>query len=478
MKETSTSSADRPHDLILLVDDEVHALLSYEMLLMAEGAVNVASCRSGKEALEVLSQRKVSLVLLDLVMPEMSGEEVLSIVAREYPELPVIVVTATNEVETAVACMKAGAFDYIVKPVDRAKLMAAVKRASEFRELRFENAFLKKRVLERTLDDPAAFAEIVTQNEQMKSIFRYMESIACTSQPVLITGETGVGKEMIARVLHRLSGREGAFVAENVAGLDDSLFADSLFGHRRGAFTGADRDRGGLVDKASAGTLFLDEIGDLTMSSQVKLLRLVQEHEYYPLGSDLPKFADARLMVATNQDIEALQASGKFRKDLYYRLHLHHIHLPPLRDRRDDIPLLAEFFLDEASRELGKPKPILSHELLAFLSSYGFPGNVRELRAMIFDTFSRDPGGSLSLESFRVGAAKPFPSSQERSRSPGPDPCVFNPFPSLDRLPTLEESEDLLIQEALKRTNGNQTVAAELLGITRQTLHRRLSAKK
>ena len=190
--------------------------------------------------------------------------------------------------------MKAGAFDYIVKPVDPTRLVTAVTRALDFRELRYENALLTQRVIDRTLEHPEAFAEIITQNEKMKSIFRYIESIAGTIQPVLITGETGVGKEMIARAIHHLSKRQGDFVSVNVAGSDDNVFADTLFGHKRGAFTGADRDRGGLVEESAGGTLFLDEIGDLNNSSQVKLLRLLQEREYYPLGSDTPRSVDTR----------------------------------------------------------------------------------------------------------------------------------------------------------------------------------------
>ena len=354
MNDTPVSHPSLP---ILIVDDELHALLGYEMLLLAEGMANVVAFQSGREALAYLCQHEVASVLLDLVMPGMSGEEVLSVATRDHPDVPVIVITATNDVETAVACMKAWAFDYIVKPVDKAKLVTAVKRAFDFRELYLENASLRKRILDKRLEHPEAFAEIITQNEQMKAIFRYVESIACTVQPVLVTGETGVGKEMIAKVIHRLSQREGSFVAENIAGLDDSLFADALFGHKRGAFTGAERDRGGLIERAAGGTLFLDEIGDLSLSSQVKLLRLLQEREYYPLGSDIRKSTDARVIVATNRYIHALQASGQFRKDLYYRLRLHHIHVPPLRERRDDLPLLAEFFTQELSGSWASPSP-------------------------------------------------------------------------------------------------------------------------
>ena len=471
-----TDAASYPSLPILLVDDEVHTLRGYEMILLAEGIENIHTCQSGQESLTYLSRNEVASILLDLVMPGTNGEEVLSVVTRVYPEVPVIVITATNDVETAVRCVKAGAFDYIVKPVDQTRLVTAVKHALDFRDIRHENVLLRKRVLDKTLEHPEAFAEIITQNEKMKSIFRYMESIAGTIQPVLITGETGVGKEMIAAVLHHLSHRRGAFVSVNIAGLDPNVFADTLFGHKRGAFTGADRDRDGLVDKAAGGTLFLDEIGDLSADSQVKLLRLLQEREYYPLGSDIPKCTDARIIVATNRDIHALQSSGQFRNDLYYRLRLHQIHLPPLRERRDDIPLLVEFFLQEAAQELNKSKPTPSQELFALLSIYSFPGNIRELRAMIYEALSRHEAGKLSLDSFKE-MTRHLPPSEDPKRKQAA-PLLSHPFVSLDRLPSLQESENFLIQEALKRTNGNQTLAAELLGITRQTLHRRLKSTK
>jgi DNA-binding NtrC family response regulator len=306
----------------------------------------------------------------------------------------------------------------------------------------------------------------------MRSVFKYIESVAATSQPVLITGETGVGKELIAQAIHRLSGRQGEMVAVNAAGLDDTTFSDTLFGHKRGAFTGAERAREGLIEKATDGTLFLDEIGDLHQQSQVKLLRLLQEREYYPLGSDVPKATNARILVATNRDLLALQESGTFRADLYYRLLLHRINVPPLRERRDDIPLLVEYILQNAAEELGKPKPTPPPELFTLLSVYDFPGNIRELKALIFDAVSRHESGKLSLESFHKHIRPEV--SAELSRPADVIQELDSLYASLQRLPSLKEAEESLIQEAMSRTDGNQTLAAMMLGITRQTLHRRL----
>jgi len=473
MKKSHQSQTTLP---VLLVDDEIHALQGYEVQLLGEGISNFMSCQSGREALDTLSSQEVSIILLDLRMPGISGEEVLSVVSEKYPQIPVVVITAVNEVETAVRCMKAGAFDYIVKPVDQTRLITTVKRALEFRELRCENVLLTEGMLDKKLKHPEAFSEIMTNNENMFSIFKYIESIAATSQPVLITGETGVGKELIARVIHCLSNHKGDLVAVNVAGLDDTTFSDTLFGHKRGAFTGADRTRAGLIEQAANGTLFLDEIGDLPSNSQVKLLRLLQEREYYPLGADVPKPTNARIIVATNRDLLVLQESGKFRMDLYYRLMLHHINVPPLRERRDDIPLLVEFFLQQSADDLKKAKPTPPPELFTLLSVYDFPGNIRELQAMIFDAVSRHESGKLSLNSFKE-IIQHHP-SLEPTESFAATLTIETLYASLEQLPTLKESEVFLIQEALKRSDDNQTLAALLLGITRQTLHNRLQAKK
>ncbi|MCP4400731.1 MAG: sigma-54-dependent Fis family transcriptional regulator [bacterium] len=462
---------------ILLLDDDKYALKLYKSLLLSKGITNLIGCQNGREALETLSSHKVSIIVLDLHMPEMSGEQVLSILSAEHPQIPVIISTSVDEVKTAVRCMQSGAFDYIVKPIESNRFMTTVRRALEFWELRQENVLLKEHVLESTIKQPGAFSEIITNNPAMRSIFKYIESIAATSQPVLITGETGVGKELIARAIHRLSGCKGELVAVNVAGLDDPTFSDTLFGHKRGAFTGADRARDGLIETASNGTLFLDEIGDLPPTSQVKLLRLLQERKYYPLGADVPRTTNARIIVATNRDLLALQKSEKFRTDLYYRLLLHRINVPPLRKRRDDIPLLVDFFLQNAAEELQKAKPIPLPELFTLFSVYGFPGNIRELQAMIFDAVSRHVSGELSLESFQE-IMQHSHSAKEDSGPTASFATLEVLYTALDSLPTLKAAEDLLIREALKRTGDNRTLTATLLGTTRQKLYRWLQAAK
>ncbi len=322
-----------------------------------------------------------------------------------------------------------------------------------------------------TMENVGNMAGIITNNPSMHSIFQYIESIAQTSQPVLITGETGVGKELIAKSIHMRSMLKGNMVTVNAAGLDDTVFSDTLFGHAKGAFTGADRIRNGLIEKANWGTLFLDEIGDLSHSSQVKLLRLMQEGEYLPLGQDELKHTNARILTATNLDIWTLQRSGRFRKDLNFRLRTHHINIPPLRDRTDDLPLLADHFLEEAAKELNKKKPTPPKELVPLLSTYSFPGNVRELKAMIFDAVSRHKDRILSLDTFKTHIENERRNKKE-SITADSDNNPLVSFP--DELPTIKEATLMLVEEAMKRSKGNQTIAAKILGISRQALGKRL----
>jgi DNA-binding NtrC family response regulator len=328
--------------------------------------------------------------------------------------------------------------------------------------------------ISKTLKRPEAFAEIITSNTQMFSIFQYLESVAQTLEPILITGETGVGKELIARCIHKLSGVKGNLVIVNVAGLDDNVFSDTLFGHVRGAFTGADQTRRGLVEQSSGGTLFLDEIGDLSHASQVKLLRLIQEGEYLPLGQDEPSYTDARIVTATNEDLWGLQRAGKFRKDLNFRLRTHHVHIPPLSERMDDIELLVEHFLAEAANALNMKKPTPPKELFTLLGTYSFPGNIRELRAMIFEAVSRHTSRILSLDVFKAHIAR----EKENRATKEPKIDEASPFKYLKELPSIKRATLMLVAEAVRRANGNQSIAAKMLGISQPALSKRLKIER
>ncbi len=363
-----------------------------------------------------------------------------------------------------------------ITDVDEGLVYGIAKDITERKELEDEIRSLKKHFLAVELEHPEAFAPIITRSKKMITIFRYIEAVAKSNRPVLITGETGAGKELIVKVLHQISGLNGELVSVNIAGLDDMVFSDTLFGHKKGAYTGADTERNGLILMASEGTLHLDEIGDLNELSQVKILRMLEEKTYYQLGSDTPLKSLTRIIASSNKDIAKQVAAGKFRQDLYYRLCTHHIHIPPLRERIEDIPLLLDHFIEEASSSMDKKKPQLSRELILLLSNYQFPGNIRELQAMVHDAVAQHDKGHSFLDHFKryikhKGAA--FQSDQKITEHN--DQALFDFF---GHFPSLKEAENYLISDALKRSEGNQGIAASMLGISRQALNRRLKREE
>ncbi|HLP15606.1 MAG TPA: sigma-54 dependent transcriptional regulator [Bacteroidota bacterium] len=463
-----------PQHPILFVDDEEHFLLSVELTLVSSGITHIETCADSRRVLPMLAQKPYSLVVLDINMPYVSGMELLPTIVDTYPGTQVIMMTAVNDIEKAVECMREGAFDYVVKPADNTRLVTAIKRALELNEVRDENEMLKQSLLREKIEHPEAFTDIVTRCATIQSIFKYIEAIAKTNLPVLVTGETGSGKELFAKAIHTSSGRSGQLISVNVAGVDDTFFSDTLFGHRKGAFTGAEMDRKGLIEQAEDGTLFLDEIGDLSVESQVKLLRLLQNGQYYPLGSDIARLSNARIIVATHRDIRSMQAGNTFRQDLYYRLKSHHIMIPPLRERKIDLPYLVDHFITKAAAELGRKRPTAPKELYTLLANYPFPGNVRELEGMIFDAVSTHTSGILSIASIRKTIAEYQLERNSASTTNGSSQQTDEPISFPGRFPTLKETEDAAIAEALRRAENNQTIAAELLGISRRALNNRL----
>lgn len=461
-----------PSFSILLVDDEPAWLRSLSRSLQSLGGfTNLIRCSDSREVPTLLEQHDIGLVLLDLTMPYRSGEEVLQQIQDEYPGVLVLIISGLNQLQTAVQCIRNGAYDYFVKTEDEERLVDGVRRAVQVAELQRENNTLRRNFFNSDLSIPEAFTPLITRNQAMLTVFRYLEAVAPSRQPVLVLGESGVGKELVARAIHSLSNNDGELISVNVAGLDDNAFADTLFGHKRGAFTGAERDRGGMIDRAAGGTLFLDEIGDLSLQSQIKLLRLLQEGEYYPLGSDHPSQLQARVLCATHHDLEEKVARGHFRRDLYFRLQTHQVTIPPLRERLDDLPLLLNHFLQLAADELDKSKPTPPPQLAALLATHSFPGNVRELRGMVFDAVSLHPGGVLSMSAFRQRLDR---NSQSQT---DPEPTE-NPFLCLADLPTLNDASELLVDAALERAKGNQTLAARLLGIAQPSLSKRLKRRR
>jgi DNA-binding NtrC family response regulator len=452
---------------VLIVDDDEAVVQSMIHVLKSDGISNVFGFEASLDAMEFIDNNDAGIVLVDLNMPIMSGKELLTTVEQNRPEILVAVVTGDRELERAIECMRLGAADYLLKPVEASRLIGTVRRLIEYQELRRENTRIKERMLAASRSRHPAFARVVTSDPRMESLMKYAEAIAPTPHPVLITGETGVGKELFARAVHELSGRKGEFVPVNVAGLDDNFFSDYLFGHKSGAFTGAQAPLGGLIEKASEGTLFLDEIGDLSLASQVKLLRVIETGEFYPLGADSTKRNRSRVIVATNKDLARSSVEGAFRKDLFFRLKAHNIHIPPLRERMGDLPLLVDRFLTDAAKAAGRAMPEVPDKLYAFLSAYEFPGNVRELQAMVMDAYSRD-SGRIALKSFRAAIGG--------SSQLAPSELTSLVFPSI--LPSIQRTVEALIAEAIKRSDGNQALAARLLGISPQALSMRLKKKK
>jgi len=449
---------------VLIVDDDEVIVELYSAILDAAGYSRRLHCNDSRNVMGLLRSNDVTVVLLDLYMPHISGQELLEQIVREFPEVPVIILTLEDKIDVAVDCMKIGAFDFMTKPVDENRLVNSTAHAIRVHELQSEVRALSRTHGRADLSRPEVFEGIVSQSPAMLTVFAYIEAIADSPKSVLVTGESGTGKELVARAVHDASGRTGEFVAINVSGLDDTVFSDTLFGHRRGAFTGADGVRKGLIERAADGTLFLDEIGDLDNAAQVKLLRLLQDGEYYALGSDMPTKSTARVVAATNADLRGKQQDGSFRKDLYYRLMSHHVRIPALRERPGDLPLLLRHLVDESAALLGRESPSIPARLADVLAPYPFPGNVRELQSLVHDAMSRTSRDELAIETF----IDYVEDHREESVLLASGNLRFG-----DPLPTLQDVEEVLFREALARTGGNQTAAARMIGVSQSTLSRR-----
>ena len=465
----------RPVPVALFVDDEEDFLKQIRFVLLSNTLCEVATMTDSSNLFSELETGHYSILFLDWVMPGLSGGDLLSVVAQRFPNLPVIVMTGINDVETAVSCMKQGAMDYVTKPVDSSRLLASIASALRITELSAQNRQLQNYLLGDPVVCPGTFSDILAQSEKMQAIFKVIETIAPSRYPVVITGETGVGKELVARAVHKASGLRGNFVALNVAGLDALMFEDTLFGHNKGAFTGANERRDGLIQKAQGGTIFLDEIGDLSLESQIKLLRLLQEHEYYRLGSDLVLKTDARIITATNKDLDMMQQQGTFREDLFHRLSCLNLHIPPLRERRDDILPLVNHYLNLAAREAGKATPKISSELRFPLREYDYPGNVRELINRVSNAVVANQSGILTQDDFPDMIIREQ-TNNDSARRPGCDQYSLHMiFPSF---PTMEQVEALMLDEALKAAGGKKSAAADLLGLCRQTVMKKVGMER
>jgi len=447
--------SDRP--TILVIDDESSILVSLGILFKNEGFA-VVTAQGGKAGLEALGQALPDVVLTDIRMPGVSGMDLLAVARQRDPEMPVILMTAQAELRTAIEAVNQGAFQYVQKPFETAALVAVCRRALENRRLKVENKSLKQEIRRR---DRSQTVRPIGRSRQFGEVMKLAETVAPTESTVLIEGDSGTGKEVIARYIHELSPRsEGPFVSINCGALPESLLESELFGHVKGSFTGAVRDHAGLFAAARGGTFFLDEVGETTPAIQVKLLRVLQEREVIPVGGTEPVQVDVRLIAATNRDLEEEIRAGRFRTDLFYRLNVIAIHLPPLRSRRDDIPVLAEAFLRRIAGERHEEPKAIDSDALDAILAYDWPGNVRELENALERATTLTKGSAIPASALpaRVTERRAEPLVAER----------VHPNPTLDVV------ERAYIMWVLQAEAGNKTRAAEVLGIDPSTLYRKL----
>ncbi len=444
------------HTPVLVVDDDEGLLLSIKATLVSSGLPEPALISDSRDVLGLVRTHPFRLILLDLMMPHFNGLEVLEKIKAEFPNTECVIVSASDEVATAVQAMTLGASDYLVKPLNSEKLIALVNRTLEKYNLQDELARLGRKKVFSELHNPQAFSGLVAEDESMALIFHQVEAVAGTDYSVVISGESGTGKEMLARVIHRLSKRSKApFYAVNMASVSKTIFEDEFFGHAKGAYTDASSERRGFFEAAHGGTLFLDEITELDPSLQAKLLRVIEEREFYRLGSTEIRNVDVRIIAATNRDINEEIIQGRFRADLFYRINMYNIKIPPLRERRDDILPLASHFLNIHAKSNKKKIQGLSPELAERLLQASFPGNVRELENMIAPAVLLEEGKTLTLASARNLYTGP-----ERRKT-------------VEML-TLDELEKRHIKRVLDVTGGNRPKAAKILGVNVTTVYRKI----
>jgi two-component system response regulator HydG len=443
---------------VLVVDDEHSMLQTLEILLRAEGFAPQLA-HGGTAALKMIPRLSPDIVLSDIRMGEVTGVDVLAAARAHDPHVVVILMTAQATLQTAMQAVNAGAFYYLQKPFRNDELIAILRRAAEYRQLRIENTTLRQEIQRRERHGAGA---PIGNNRAWLDVLRLAEAVAPTESTVLITGESGTGKEVVARYIHSLSRRaDRGFQSINCGALPEGLLESELFGHVRGAFTGAVKDKVGLFAAAAGGTFFLDEIGETTPATQVKLLRVLQHREVIPVGATAAQVIDTRIIAATNRDLEEAIKRGGFRRDLFYRLNVIGVHLPPLRERADDILLLAERCLQQAGDARGEAPKRLDDEAAAALQGYEWPGNVRELENALERAVIVTPGNTIGVHGLPV-----------RVTEQGTEPLLTEREAAN---PTLETIERAYIQFVLAAEHGNKTRAAEALGIDPSTLHRKLA---
>jgi len=440
---------------ILAIDDDRAILNHLQVLLMQEGKYQVKCLQDSTKAMEEIAEFQPELILLDMDMPGVTGLDILTYLAEKTDAPEILILSGVEDVELAVKAIKLGAYDYLTKPVERERLFISIDRTLERRNLKREIQTIKSEIVGENDDGP--FGKVITRSPQMRKVLDHIIKIAPTDNPVLIWGESGTGKELLAQALHKLSNRKnGPFVAINAGVFASELFASEFFGHTKGAFTGADRDKPGILEKADGGTLFLDEIGELSLAIQVKLLRVLQEGEFFRVGSTTSRSSNVRLITATNKDLRQEIQRGNFRADLFYRLNVFSVFVPPLRDREGEIPFLAQYFLQKYATMYGKKIQGISDDVLDLLERYHYPGNVRELENIL--------NSAVLLEGSNYLTRKALPQYFLEATLRG------YRSPALAPEKTMAEVEREHIERVLKYTGGNRTAAAKILNISRVSL--------
>ena len=454
MATQAVSKPERATRFRILVADDERSIRELLAIVLRRDGYEVILAENGRTALNVLEQEPVDLLISDIKMPDMSGVEVLRAAKQVDQDILGIMITAFASTESAVEALRMGAYDYVSKPFDVDELKIIVRNALERRQLRQENLLLK-----RALQSSHQFSSIVGRSEAMLAVFKLIETVAPTNSTILVTGESGTGKELVARAIHFNSlRRDRPFVAVNCGALPEQLLESELFGHMRGSFTGASANKKGLVEVADRGTIFLDELGEMSPMMQVKLLRVLQERRFRRVGSTEELEANIRVIAATNQDLAKMVTDGRFREDLYYRVNVIQVQLPPLRDRQEDIALLAAHFLEKFREQMGKNVASISQEAMVYLERYDWPGNIRELENVI--------ERAVALESSAAVLPDSLPPHLRGLPSKNGQTATQLPDAGFDLEAHVENMERDYIAQALKRAGGKQSKAAELLGMS------------
>ncbi|MBF0450302.1 MAG: sigma-54-dependent Fis family transcriptional regulator [Candidatus Magnetomorum sp.] len=461
------------HPILLVDNDPDHSLWDIEKNLISSGYNHLEVCHKTPSVFKQLATHPVNVALIHVRSQEHSNMDLFRSIIKDYPRLSLIAIVDRQDIPQGERCMKHGAFDYIIKPVEQNRMIHVIRHAIEAHELRSINQDLQNKLLNLPISNHQAFSNIITQNRKMLAIINYIESISQSSRPVFLSGESGSGKTTLAKAAHEVTRSQCPIYCVDAAKLDDYAFSETLFGQHFHFMNSADGIQKGLVEKAQNGSLLIQNIDHLSLISQNKLLRLMKDNEYIPLGADKKYKSTVRIIVTGNTDLKNMEENGRFRKDLIYQLTHHHIQVPPLRERIDDIPLLIHHFIENAAIQYQKKIPTPPKELATLLETYPFPGNVRELKELIFEAVQQHKNGILSTQVFRRTLSTSRHCHKNTLFSDLKE-SAFGMVTFSKILPTLKQTSWLVIAEAMRRAKGNQSIASHLLGISQQALSKRL----